>query len=160
MKKQKGFTLIELLAVIVVLAIIMIIAIPNILNTMNTSKKQSLKVEAQKMFNEAAKKYEEEGLTGIPLGQTTDPKSDFTKVGTTYVIGVSQKLANNQSKYRGCVIVTPSTSGTVAYTMKISITDGEFMYLAKEESAIKTDTNLVDFNQSTWNNGHSCGSVS
>ena len=107
MKNKKGFTLIELLAVIVVLAIIMIIAIPNILGTMSTSKKQSLKVYAEKMFNEAQKSYEEAKLSG----QTpTTPMNIST-------------LAPNQTKYKGCVIFTVDGG---SYTMKINISDGDY----------------------------------
>ncbi len=57
MKKRNGFTLVELLAVIVVLAIIMIIAIPSVLEAMNNAKKNSFYLYAQKIYNEAMKKY-------------------------------------------------------------------------------------------------------
>ena len=142
MKKKKGFTLIELLAVIVVLAIIMIIAIPNILGTMNTSKTSAFKVQAQKMFNEAAKKYEEEGLSGITIGnQNTNngELSAFYQSGEAYNIGISSVLASSQNKYKGCIVITPQTSGNVPYIMSIYMTDGEFYYEGKTESAIKSD---------------------
>ena len=126
-KKKKGFTLIELLAVIVVLAIIMIIAIPNILNTMSTSKRQSLKVYAEKMFNEAQKKYEEEKLTN-PTG-----------VGATATYKFAT-LAPTQNKYKGCVKIT---GGPVNYTMKINISDTEYKITDKTLSDLNTASNIV-----------------
>ncbi len=126
-KKKKGFTLIELLAVIVVLAIIMIIAIPNILNTMTTSKKESLKVYAEKMFNEAQKNYEETKLTSTPSpgGATYNISSGGTKV-----------LAPNQTKYRGCVVISSGAN----YTMTIYISDGEFALNGIASTAVKDTT--------------------
>ncbi len=126
MKKKRGFTLIELLAVIVVLAIIMIIAIPNILNTMSTSKKQSLKVYAEKMFNEAQKSYEEKKLSG-------------ETPSTSYSIAT---LSPNQSKYSGTVTIVPGTDNT--YSMKITITDGEFSICDKAFSALNDSSSITE----------------
>ena len=64
MKKKNGFTLVELLAVIVILAIIMIIAIPAVLNTMDVAKRKSFKEYADKIVNEATKKYLSDELLG------------------------------------------------------------------------------------------------
>ena len=144
MKKKKGFTLIELLAVIVVLAIIMIIAIPNILNTMNTSKTSSFKVEAQKMFNEAAKKYEEEGLAGVTISNKDSSGgkavSVFNNVNSKYTVGISSVLASTQNKYIGCVVITPSTTEGAEYSMTIYMTDNEFYYSNVAQNAVKSTT--------------------
>ena len=125
MKKKKGFTLIELLAVIVVLAIIMIIAIPNILGTMSTSKKESLRVYAEKMFNEAQKNYEEAKLTSNASN------------GATYNIskGGDRVLAPNQTKYRGCVVI----SNDANYTMTIYISDGDYAITNKKSTELNGD---------------------
>ena len=77
---NNGFTLVELLAVIVVLSIVMIIAIPNILSTMSTSKKEALKIYAEKTLSEAQKQYETEKLSGITPGEETSG-SKFTERG-------------------------------------------------------------------------------
>ena len=151
---KKGFTLIELLAVIVVLAIIMIIAIPNILNTMNSSKKNSFKVYAEKMFNIAQEQYETERLNGTTVGGTD---SSFKSVSGTYTIGIKSKLAGNQSKYEGCVIITPVANSTT-YNMTISMTDKEFSYSKKGPNALDGN-NIVKY-ASDYSYATECGASS
>ena len=91
-KSLKGFTLVELLAVIVILAIIMIIAIPAVLNTMQTARKKSMITYAQRIMNEAEKKYVEK--------QTFEAlKKPATETGYIFDIKTDLGLTNTGDNY-------------------------------------------------------------
>ena len=140
---NNGFTLVELLAVIVVLSIVMIIAIPNILSTMSTSKKEALKIYAEKTLSEAQKQYETEKLSGITPGEETSG-SKFTERGDYGLVIKISDLFPNQNKYIGCVLIDLTqydyeqgdwTEQPIYY---IYIYDGEYKLQAVSQRSLST----------------------
>lgn len=70
MKNKNGFTLVEVLAVIAILAVLALFIVPNVLDLFRNSKKNSFIVEAQGIYNFAAKQFVADSLKNGETGVT------------------------------------------------------------------------------------------
>jgi len=133
-KKILAFTLVELLAVIVILAIIMIIAIPSVLNTLETARKKSFIEYADKVVQEAVKKYLSDELNG----NTT---------GTCVVYSIKNDLdLSSTGNYDGYVLVKSDGNENEYY---VTLSDDNYFI-----SALKYDNDfniekIENYNEST-----------
>lgn len=114
---KKGFTLVELLAVIVVLAIIMILAMPSVIGSMTDAQKGTFKIYAEKVLNDAQKKYQTELLLGTGTGKKT--------YGYCYGLKGADSLdMTSTGSYQGYVVITLDEH--LKPTFYVTLTDNNY----------------------------------
>ncbi len=104
---NKGFTLIELLAVIVVLSIILTISVPKIFNAVEEADKESFRLSAETLINEAIKQSiisneQEKTYTitnGSFVGDEIPTRGELPDNGTIHVVDENVDIAVYNDKW-------------------------------------------------------------
>lgn len=116
--RKNGFTLTELLAVIALLAVITLMVAPNLLKTYQTTRKNSMKVQEERVVD-AANLYVEDRCTKRIDGSLECPSSYKTTVNDQKYVclrGVQEdkyigKVSYGNTECNGVIIYTKNDKG-------------------------------------------------
>lgn len=153
MKRNKGFTLIELLAVIVILAILVLIALPKVLQMVENARRDTFKIEVQKMLGQMETVSADKMLNGgfTTINQDIDGKRSPVRYACMtlqdlYKEGYLNKNFDNAG-YSGIVEIFIPSIGDVVYGINIS--NGAYSYRIATQDKLSKDSAISDMGTET-----------